>query len=47
VLSTRLFTHGEIIATDMSEAPKIEAKLRVIGRNIIASIAATMQEVPE
>jgi len=47
VLGTRLFTHGEIIATDLREVPMIKAKLGLLRPNIISSIGHAMKAVPE
>lgn len=48
VLGLRVFSKGEIIASpgDLPEAPRIEAKLRLMGHNIITSAARAMDEIP-
>jgi hypothetical protein len=46
-LGVRPFMHGEVIARDLSEVPRIRATLERLGRNIAASVGRTLNEVPE
>ena len=48
VLRLRVFSKGEIIGSpsDLEDAPRIKAKLRLMGHNIITSAARAMDEIP-
>lgn len=46
-LGVHLFSHGEVIANELSEAPQIRAWFDRLGRNVMRSITHAMSEMPE
>jgi len=46
ILSSELFTHGEVIEPDLTNAAKIKAWFHMLGGNIMRSVSGAMQEMP-